>query len=475
MNTTPPIEPARSLHHRWPPIRTPLLIAAVTTITGLILLFWPPANLPAEQGRAAGLAIIAIGLWATSQLPEHLTALLFFLLAMLLGVAPSGVIFSGFSSSAFWMVFAGLVIALGVKSSGLSQRLAHGIAVRLNGSYLSLISGVMLVGVLLGFLMPSSMGRVVLLVPIILALAESFGFAAGSNGRIGVLLAATFGSFVPTFAILPANVPNMILVGTAETLFDIAPLYGEYLLLHFPVLGLLKAMVIVALIVWRFPDQPKPYATLTDTALPLSRVEWKMGGILLLALAFWLTDFVHHISPAWVALTAALLLLLPRIGLISTQQFSNDINYTPLFFIAGVLGMGALISNSGLGAHAATQLATVLPLEPGNNLLNYTSLAFISLVTGIATTQPGVPAVLTPLADQIAQASGLPIKTVLMTQVLGFSTTLLLFQAPPLVIAMRLSGENARPAIILALLLALVTIVLLLPLDYLWWRLLGWL
>ena len=475
MHTPPPAEHAGALRHKLPRIRMPLVIAGVTTITGLILLCWPPLELPTAQGRAAGMAIIAIGLWATSQLPEHLTALLFFLLAMLVGVAPSSVIFSGFSSSAFWMVFAGLVIALGAKSSGLSERLAHSIALKLNGSYLSLISGVMLVGVLLGFLMPSSMGRVVLLVPVILALAESFGFAAGSNGRIGVLLAATFGSFVPTFAILPANVPNMILVGTSETLFGIAPLYGEYLLLHFPVLGLLKSVVIVGLIVWRFPDRPKPYTGRTDSSSPLSRIEWKMAGILLLALTFWLTDFVHHISPAWIALSAAMLLLLPRIGLISAQQFSNDINYSPLFFIAGVLGMGALISHSGLGARAATQLATILPLEPGNNLLNYTSLAFISLVTGIATTQPGVPAVLTPLADQIALASGLPIKTVLMTQVLGFSTTLLLFQAPPLVIAMRLSGENTRPAIVLALLLALVTIVLLLPLDYLWWRLLGWL
>jgi len=441
----------------------------------MVLMFYPPNAMTTEQGRAAGLALIAIGLWATAQLPEHLTALLFFLLAMLGGVAPSQVIFSGFSSSAFWMIFAGLVIALAVRSTGLSGRLAHGIAIKLDRGYAGLISGMLVVGVLLGFLMPSSMARVVLLVPITIALAESFGFEAGSNGRTGLLMAATFGTFVPAFAILPANIPNMVLVGSAETQFDIAPLYGEYLLLHFPVLGLAKSVVIVGLILWRFPDKPEPYKTRQKPSEPLSQAEWKMTAVLVLALAFWLSDFLHHISPAWVALAAALFLLMPRVGLVTYAQFNSDINFSPLFFVAGVLGLGALISYTGLGARLAAGLTELLPLHPGQNLLNYLSLTLIAMATGVVTTLPGVPAVLTPLTEQLAQSSGLPMKTVLMTQVLGFSTTLFLYQAPPLIVAMQLAGEKTRPAIVLTLLLALATILLLLPLDYLWWKLLGWL
>lgn len=43
-----------------------------------------------------------------------------------------------------------------------------------------------------------------------------------------------------------------------------------------------------------------------------------------------------------------------------------------------------------------------------------------------------------------------------------------------MVIAMQLAGEKTRPAIMLTLQMALVTILLLLPLDYLWWKILGW-
>lgn len=41
------------------------------------------------------LTVLTIALWATGRLPEYLTALLFFALAMILDIAPRDVIFSG--------------------------------------------------------------------------------------------------------------------------------------------------------------------------------------------------------------------------------------------------------------------------------------------------------------------------------------------------------------------------------------------
>ena len=118
-------------------------------------------------------------------------------------------------------------------------------------------------------------------------------------------------------------------------------------------------------------------------------------------------------------------------------------------------------------------LGTIAPLAHGHDIHNFASLTVISLLTGLVTTLPGVPAVLTPLAGKLAAASGLPLKTGLMTQVLGFSTTIFPYESAPLV-AMQLAGESLLPAMRLALALALVTVVLLFPLDFLWWRFLGW-
>lgn len=54
---------------------------------------------------------VTIVLWATSLLPEFITALLFFAAAMMAKIAPPEVSFGGFASSAFWLVFSGFVLA----------------------------------------------------------------------------------------------------------------------------------------------------------------------------------------------------------------------------------------------------------------------------------------------------------------------------------------------------------------------------
>ena len=86
------------------------------------------------------------------------------------------------TGTAFLVPFIGSAINL----SGLGDRMAATIAPALTGSYLRLIGGLTLVAMLLGFLMPSSVGRAVALVPIGMALAERVGFGPGSNGRIGI-------------------------------------------------------------------------------------------------------------------------------------------------------------------------------------------------------------------------------------------------------------------------------------------------
>ena len=194
-----------------------------------------------DQLIAACLILSTLVLLATSVIPEHLSALIFMAAAMLLAIAPADVVFSGFTSTACWLIFSGLIIGIAINETGLAKRIANIFTGRLDRSYGSLIGGIVLLSILLGFLMPSSIGRAVLVIPIAMAMGTHCGFKEGSNGQIGVALAAAFGCHVPTFAILPANVPNMVLIGTAETMHNWTPMYAEYLLLHFPVLGLIKA------------------------------------------------------------------------------------------------------------------------------------------------------------------------------------------------------------------------------------------
>ncbi len=442
---------------------------------GLLLLFpeWMPDR---ALGKGAGLALITIGLFATARIPEYLTALLFFSLAMLFRVAPAEVVFSGFQSTALWLVFGGLVIGIAMNITGLGKRIASQLASHLEGSYLRLIAGMVLVGLALAFVMPSAMGRIMLLIPVALALASHFGFEEGSHGRTGLVLAATLGTFIPAFTILPANVVNMILVGMAESQYQFSPLFGEYLLLLFPILGLMKALLIVLLVVRYYPDQPR---LMDENEIgqsgAISREERTLGIVLVLLLSLWVIDFIHHISPAWIGLAGAVYLLLPKVGVVSGEQFNQEINYAPLFVVAGVIGLGGVIHYAGLGSVIGTHLIANLPLDPATPFINYLSVSLIATVTGLVTTLPGIPAVMTPLTGELAEVTGFSPAAILMMQMVGISSIIFPYQAPPLIVALQLAGVKVRAVFKLVLMLALASYLLFIPLNYLWWQWLGWL
>jgi hypothetical protein len=60
-----------------------------------------------------------------------------------------------------------------------------------------------------------------------------------------------------------------------------------------------------------------------------------------------------------------------------------------------------------------------------------------------------------------------------MTQVIAFSTILLPYQVPPVVVGMQLGGVNMLRGTRLILALAAASMIFLTPLNYLWWSFLG--
>ena len=90
-------------------------------------------------------------------------------------------------------------------------------------------------------------------------------------------------------------------------------------------------------------------------------------------------------------------------------------------------------------------------------------------------TLPGAISIVAPFAGQVADSSGLPLTVVLMMIVNGFTTLFLPYQSPPIMVGLRLSNVSLATAARVMLPLAVITIVLLLPLNFLWWQWLGYL
>ena len=60
-----------------------------------------------------------------------------------------------------------------------------------------------------------------------------------------------------------------------------------------------------------------------------------------------------------------------------------------------------------------------------------------------------------------------------MTIAVGFGTMILPYQVPPVLVGLRAGGLDMKTSLRLILPVAGITLFVLVPLDYFWWRLLG--
>lgn len=456
--------------------KNPLVtIASAGLVLGaIVVFFWPaPAGYSAQTMHAAALCLLAIGFWAIGALPEHITGLLFLLLAMVVAVAPPAVVFSGFASGTLWLVLGGLILAEAVNRTGLGSRLARLLVGQRSLSYRKLIVLIVIISSILCMLMPATVSRILLLLPIAAALAHRLGVEPGTTGYEGVALAVIFANYQIGTAFLPANAPNLVLAGAAETLYKTTFIYGEWLLVQLPVMGVLKGILIVVFIWMLFPGETRQI-TPEEPPAKMSGEEKRLAVILGVALLLWATDFAHRVHPGWVGLGAGLATLLPRIGVMPVTSFTERVKFGPFFYIAAILGLGAVMVETGLSRALGNVLQDVIRLEQGRDAVNYATLVLLATFTGAFVTNVAQPALLAPLAGGFAEAAGWPLKAALMTIVLGFTTAIFPFQVPPMMVGVQVAGLKLRRVLRGTVPLAVASLVLLLPLNYLWWRVIGY-
>jgi anion transporter len=451
------------------------VIASLGLTIGFALFVLPgPDNWPPHAMAALGLVAIAVGFWSTEAIPVHLTSFIFFFLAVVLAVAPASVVFSGFHSGAVWLVFAGVVIGIAVQKTGLGAQIAEAIITRFGKSYWGLIVGIGLTGFGTAFVMPSAMGRIVIMTPIIVAIADRLGYPEDSRGRAGMILSFAFCTVIPAMALLPATVPNVVFAGAVESIHGITLRYTDFMALHMTIAGSLSLVVLILLAGFLFhtPSPNKPNLS-ESTKTALSSQQKRLALILAITLGLWITDKFHGVAPAWVGLGAAIACLLPIMKMVPPKALAEEANYGPWFFVAGIIGLGAVVAQTGLAKILGASLINIIGIEQGADAFNFGALMLLGGTLTFALNLAGVPAVLTPLAADIVQATGWPLTAVLMSQVTSFFLIFLPYQVAPIFAGLLIGRVRMRHGIRMGLCYTAIYLFIISPLNFFWWRELG--
>ena len=170
-----------------------------------IVLMPTPEGLPVAGKRMLGILVFSVIVWMTEAVSYPVSAaVIVSLMAFLLGSAPSvadpskvlgtngglGIALGGFSNTAWALVAGALFLAAAMTKTGLDKRIALFVLSKIGARTNRVLIGVILVGFLLSFFVPSTTARVSCLVPIVMGIILAFGVERRSRFA-GMMMIAT--------------------------------------------------------------------------------------------------------------------------------------------------------------------------------------------------------------------------------------------------------------------------------------------
>ena len=443
-----------------------------------VALWFAPLSLEPRVQHALAITSFMIVAWITEALDHALTGLIGCYLFWALGVVKIDTAFSGFADDTPWFLFGAVLFGGMAMKSGLARRLAYLVMLHVGNTYSRLLLGIIISDFLLTFLVPSGMARVVIMAAVALGLMEVFHVGPGSNIGRGMFLVLTYTAGLFDKMVI-AGAASITARGWIEKAGHVEVLYSRWFLAYFPL------TIITILVAWRLtlrlypPEKPAlPGGTRhlreeLDKMGRWSAAEKKAAFLLLLAVALWLTDFLHHISPAMIGLGVGLAAALPRIGVLSIDDLKR-VNYLPVFFVAAAVSMGkVLISTKALDVITGFLFTWMAPLVHNvfisTLVLYWTAFVYhIFLASEISMLGTSVP----PLMN-FALAHGLNPLTVGMIWTFAAGGKLFVYQSAVMIVGYSYGCFSGRDVLRIGVCLSVVESLLLLLLVPFYWPLVG--
>lgn len=343
------------------------IIGYVLGLAVPLTLWLAPLHMDATPKHALAIASFMIITWITETLPHALTGLIGCYLFWVLKVVRFEVAFGGFADQTPWFLFGAGLFGMMATESGLARRLAYLVMRRIGGGYSRLLLGLILSSFLLTFLVPSGIACVVIMSAVALGLMDVFGLGRGSSVGRGIFITLTYtaGTFDKMVIAGPASILGRGLIEKGTGIH----VYWSVWFLAFLPCAVVTILATWRLVLWLYPPERQALeggTAFLDEALnkmgPWTRMEKKSLLLMLIAIALWMTDLIHHISPAVIGIGIGLLGAVPGLGVLNAEHLKR-LNYLPVFFTAAALCMGdVLLHTNALQAMTAVMFAWMRPL-----------------------------------------------------------------------------------------------------------------
>jgi len=453
-------------------------IGRVLCIVVPLIVWFAPLSIPDATKHGLSISSFMILAWMTEALDLALAGLIGCYLYWALGVVPFNVAFSGFATDTPWFLFgAGLFGAMASKS-GLARRIAFTVMQRVGNTYPRILLGLIVTDFALTFIIPSGIARVVIMAAVALGLIEAFGMGPGSNIGRGMFLIITYTAGVFDKMII-AGAASITARGAIERFGGVEVLWSRWFFAYLPC-DIITILIAWRLTLWLYPPERATLSSDTgylDTEIrkmgPLSQLEKRAALLMFMAIALWLTDFLHHISPSVIGLGIGLLAVVPGVGVLTIEDLKRQ-NYLIVFFVAAAVSMGeVLIQTKGLDLLTNIMFARIEPLVTnvwGSTIVLFWSAFVYHIFLASEVSMLGTSI---PLLMNFAKSHGIDPLALGMVWTYAAGGKLFVYQSGVLVVGYSYGFFQSKDLLRIGLWLTLVQFLILLLLVPFYWPLIG--
>ncbi len=394
----------------------------VSIVLSLLVYFGTLPSDLSPDARAALIAILfTVTWWAFRVIPPAYTSLLLLLYLIVSGVAGPRETFAFWSGPMAWLMIGAFLIARGVTRSGLAGRISLHLVSRFASSYRGLIIAVYALNLVLAPLVPLPFPRAFLIMALVQQIIDHSDVDEKTRASLG-------------FAVFMGSVPASMMFLTTEAVLNpvTSSLAGGISWMEWATLmtapSLLAAalMLLAHLLVFpaaRMRVDTEHLKRELEKLGPLSAPEIRVILWVSAALLLWVTDSLHQIHPAWVALGAAVGMSLPVAGgILGEEDLTGGVDWSSLLFATGALAIGAAAEVTGLSRWIMTRLVPATLPTAAPVFLGYVAAVgyILHLFVGsvLAALSILVPPLVT-LAGQFGIESFAPALIIYTTAVMG--------------------------------------------------------
>jgi di/tricarboxylate transporter len=206
---------------------------------------------------------------------------------------------------------------------------------------------------------------------------------------------------------------------------------------------------------------------------PWSKAEIRAALLMSLAIGFWVTDFLHHIPPPMIGLGVGLLAIMPRFGVLDTDDV-RKINYLPIFFVAAAVSLSNVLAQTGALEVLTTILFTWIQPFIGTSWLSALVLYWAAFVYHIVIgNEIAMLATSLPPLMTYAKQHAIDPLTLGMIWTFGAGPKIFMYESAVLVVGYSYGYFDNKDLLKIGALLSVVTALILLVLVPLYWPLIG--